>query len=557
MADIFEGSGAELRFAFQSRAPRAPRFEVVKFEGREAISSLYRFEITLVSSSTDANLAELISYPATLAIRTATGQAYTPYHGMVSQAEQLGQVDDYVFYRVVLVPRLAGLALTRINEVYLGERSIPELIGDVLRDSGLGNADVRQSLRNPFAYRSRSFVCQYQETHLDFISRWMEKEGLYYFFDHEPRGGLPFFELFEHEQMVITDHAQAHPDQAIELAYVPPENVQTVRLEQAVSSFVWRRRQVPQKVIVQDYNYRKAALADGLRAENSVGRGANGQVMYFGDNLRETGEAERLARVRAQQLECEAETFIGEATAVGIRSGYFLELSRHYRDECNGRFLVTEVEHRGSQVGVVLAGQTTRYAAGETGTTYQARFSAQRANQQFRAQAVTPRPQVAGFLSGLIDSEGFGQSAELDSYGQYKVQMLFDLSGKRASKGSAWVRMASPYAGDGHGMHFPLLKGTEVVIGFAGGDPDQPIILGAVTNSENRNVVVDGNALENRMRSASGNAIVMVDDPMASHMTFHTPSTGDFKYMGQLPVTAPPEPSSPPDVGELASMLGI
>ena len=557
MFDIFDGLGSELRFAFRSRAPRSPRFDVVKFEGSEAISSLFRFEITLVSREVNADLQSLISYPATLAIRTATGQSYTPYHGMLSEAEQLGQVDDYVFYRVVLVPRLAALALTHINEIYLGERSIPNLIGDLLRDHGLGNSDVQMNLRNPFSYRSRTFVCQYQETHLDFISRWMEKEGLYYFFDHEPRGGFPTFELFEHERMVITDHAQAHPDHALVLDYVPPENVQTTRLEQSVSSFVWRRRQVPQKVIVQDYNYRNAALADDLRAESGVDRGANGQVMYYGDNLRTTSEAERLARVRAEQLECEGETFEGEASAVGIRSGHFLALSRHFRNDCNGRFLVTQVQHRGSQVGVVLAGQTTRYADGETGSIYQARFSAQRASQQFRAQAITPRPQVAGFLTGLIDSEGFGNSAELDEYGQYKVQMLFDLSGKRASKGSAWVRMATPYAGDGHGMHFPLLKGTEVVIGFAGGDPDQPVILGAVTNSENRNVVVDANARENRMKSVSGNSITLSDAPWSRHIAIQTPNTGEFSYLGESTLPAPPEPSSGPDISQLASMFGI
>lgn len=553
MADIFEGLGSEHRFAFRSQAPGAPKFEVVKFEGREAISSVYRFEITLVSSEPDADLQSLINHPATLALRSSTGQAYTPYQGILSEAEQLGRVDSYSFYKVVLVPRLTTLALTRINEVYMGEQSIPDLIVDLLRDNNLGNAHVRTNLRNPFAYRSRSFVCQYQETQLDFISRWMEKEGLYYFFDHEPRGGFSGDELLEHEQMVIADHAQAHPDEALELPYMPPEDVQTAQQEQSVSSFVWRRRQVPQTVIVQDYNYRKAALADSLRAENRVDQGHNGQVMYYGDNLRETGEAERLARVRSQQLECEAETFSGEASAVGIRSGRFMALSRHYSEPCNGRFLVTQVEHRGAQVGVVLAGQTTRYAQGETGSSYQARFSAVRASQQFRAPAVTPRPQVAGFLSGLIDSEGSGSAAEIDNYGQYKVQMLFDLSGKRASKGSAWVRMASPYAGDGHGMHFPLLKGTEVIIGFAGGDPDQPVILGAVTNSENLNVVIDGNAYDNTMKSVGGNRLVLSDNPLARNIMMYAPGGQNCKIIGDFPTPAsellallnkrPPEPN--------------
>ena len=565
MLDIFLGRNAESRFAFKSQAPGAPQFDVVRFEGREAISSLFRFDITLVASTADVDLADLTSHAATFAMRTATGSQYTPYHGVVSEAEQLGQVDDYYFYRVVLVPKLWSLTLSRINEIYLKEQSIPDLMGDLLRDSEFSNSDFKIAVRNPFDYRKRSFVCQYQETHFDFMSRWLEKEGLYYYFDHEPDPGLLAMVGFggsDNAQVVITDYKEAHSDKTLSLKYIPPENVQTARLDQSVTSFVWKRQQVTKKVIVQDYNYRKAAMADDLKADESVSGGRAGEVMYVGDNLRAKSEASRLAKVRAEQLACEVETFHGEAPAVGMRSGYFIELSSHYRKDCNGRFLVTEIEHRGSQVGVVLSGQTTQYAAGETGTTYQAKFQAIRANQQFRAKPVTPRPAVAGFLSGIVDSEGFGKSAELNEYGQYKVQMLYDLSGKRASKGSAWIRMASPYAGDGHGMHFPLLKGTEVMVGFNGGDPDQPVILGAVTNSENKNVVVDSNSQQNGMKSVAGNIISMNDSLGNANIVLHSPQAGSYMILGQFPSLAgsTPELPSMPDLealSDVASMLDL
>jgi type VI secretion system secreted protein VgrG len=563
MLDIFLGRNAESRFAFKSQAPGAPQFDVVRFEGREAISSLFRFDITLVASTAEVDLTDLTSHAATFALRTATGSHYTPYHGVVSEAEQLGQVDDYYFYRVVLVPKLWGLTLTRINEIYLKEQSIPDLMADLLRDNDFSNSDFKVAVRSPSDYRKRSFVCQYQETHFDFMSRWLEKEGLYYYFDHEPNPGLLAMVGLgggDSAQVVITDYKEAHSDSALSLKYVPPENVQTAKLDQAVTSFVWKRQQVTQKVVVQDYNYRKAAMADDLKADQSVSGGRAGEVMFFGDNLRAKSEASRLAKVRGEQLACEVETFHGEASAVGMRSGYFMELSSHYRKDCNGRFLVTEIEHRGSQVGVVLSGQTTQYAAGEAGSTYQAKFQAIRANQQFRAKPVTPRPMVAGFLSGIIDSEGSGSSAEINEYGQYKVQMLYDLSDKRANKGSAWIRMALPYAGDGHGMHFPLLKGAEVVVGFNGGDPDQPVILGAVTNSENKNVVVDSNSQNNGIKSTSGNMIVMNDSSLGRSITLYSPSGSAYFTLGAFPSLAnaspPPKMPSLPDPGSVADALG-
>ena len=56
------------------------------------------------------------------------------------------------------------------------------------------------------------------------------------------------------------------------------------------------------------------------------------------------------------------------------------------------------------------------------------------------------------------------KNAELDEFGQYKVQLPFDLTDKEPNKASARVRMATPYAGSNHGMHFPLHKNAEVLL---------------------------------------------------------------------------------------------
>jgi len=466
MADIFSGLSADLRFAFQSSASGAPAFDVVAFSGEEGISTTFRFEITLVTTAQNVDLNQLLDSQATFAMRTTTGKVYTPYNGILCEVEQLGQVNKYGFYRIVLVPTLWKLSLTKINEVYLDEQSIPDLVTTMLRTNAISSVDAKVILKSSSAYRARSFVCQYQETSLDFISRWMEKEGLYYYFEQTDNG----------LQLAIVDYKEAHPAQPISLAFVQREDIQTAQLDQAVSAFSWKRQQVFQTVVVQDFNYRQASLADSLKAQATVTNGYAGQVMFYGDNIRTESEVSRLASVRADELACQAESFNGEGPAVGIRSGYFLSLSGHYQNECNGDFLITAVRHKGSQVGVVLAGQTTAYADGETSTVYLSQFSAIRASQQFRASQRTPKPTISSLLNGIVDSEGSGQTAELNEYGQYKVQLLYDLSEKPASKGSAWIRLSSPYGGSGHGMHFPLLKGTEVLIALLGGDPDQPVI---------------------------------------------------------------------------------
>ena len=64
--------------------------------------------------------------------------------------------------------------------------------------------------------------------------------------------------------------------------------------------------------------------------------------------------------------------------------------------------------------------------------------------------------------------------------------------------------MAQPFGGTGHGMHFPLRPGTEVAVAFADGDPDRPIIVGAIPNAHTRTPVTSANHTQNRITTASG-----------------------------------------------------
>lgn len=539
----------ELLFTFKLTREDLPGFNVVKFEGHESVSQLFRFDITLVCDQADINLNDVLNSTATLTLYTRDRSGSTPYHGMVTEFEQLGQVDDYYFYRAVLMPRAWRMGLNFLNDVYLNEQRIPEIIASILERNGLKGPDVKQALKNEQVYRQRSFVCQYQESDFDFISRWMEHEGIYYFFDHESGSNTG-------EVMVMTDYKEAQPTASRALRYTPPENVQTDRQDNCVTAFVCRKTHVPAKALVQDFNFRKASLGDNLRSEQGVTEGQSGLHMSFGDNLRTEDDAQRLATIRAEELACGGTVFHGDAPAVGVRSGYFIEVSHHFRDSYNGKYWVTSVQHQGSQTGVVLAGQNTGYNRDEQGSQYTCSFTALAAAQQFRPPRNTPRPHIAGLLNAIIDAEGDGEAAELNEYGQYKVQLLYDYSAKSANKGSSWLRMATPYAGKTQGMHFPLLKGTEVLIGFIDGDPDQPIIVGAVPNSENPNVINNINALCNGVRTHGGNLMNLVDKPGKEAVSLYSPASKSGIYIGTFPPSGPDVTLPAPDLTQILGKLG-
>jgi type VI secretion system secreted protein VgrG len=544
--------GDKLRFFFKIDYLLAPAFNVVKFEGTEAISKLFRFEIILVSNNGAVDLEDMLHHPATLTVNSNDGGLGVPYHGILSEFEQLGQTSDLFFYRAVLVPTVWRLSLTKLNDIFTDESTDPQIIQSVLSRNSLAFKDAQMNLNplNLSAYRPRSFVCQYQESDLGFISRLMEHNGLYYYFEHALIKGA------YRDKLVITDYKESHPILPLILRYTAPADLPHANIDQCITSFTARQNPLPQKVVVQDFNYRKAGLS--IEAEASVSLRGHGEVLFEGLNVRTQSEAQHFAQIRAQEIACHAKVFTGQATAAGVRSGHMIVLTNHFRLGMNGAYLVTEVRHHGTQAALVLEGQTTEYIQdGESGTLYTCSFKCIPATTQFRPERLTPRPIIHGTKSAIIDGEGFGQKAEIDKFGQYKVQLTFDRKDRFANKGSAWVRMMSPYVGDGHGMRFNLLKGTEVQLAFVNGDPDQPIIVGAVSNSEQKNVTSNATADVHGMLAPSGSSISMVEKPGAQSLNLYSPTAGSYLFIGKFP-SIPVVPSAPAAAGGgLDDLLGV
>jgi type VI secretion system VgrG family protein len=519
----------DLRFKFVSRMPQAPAFNVVSFTGTEAISKTYRFEIILISDDPDIDFSGMLNNPATLTVMSTDQATEVPYHGILAEFEQLSKVKDFYLYRAVLVPKIWRTSLSRVNEVYLSEQSVPDLVQDLLKKRQLvPNTDFEMALAPALAspYTTRSFYCQFNETDFNFIARRLEHHGIYYFFKHDQPSG---------ELLYMTDATLMHPAEVLELQYSAPEDVMTSNQDKCVIAFVGRQQPVPKEVIVQDFWQGDAKLDKDLKATETVSASGEGTVMFYGCNVRTTSEASHIAKMRAQEILCRSKTYFGESPAVGVRSGYFIKLKDHYRSSVNAKYLVTEVTHSGSQAEIVLAGQNTPYNNGQSGATYQCSFSAIEESMQFRAECVTPMPTISGTMSGIV--EGSGSTPELNAIGEYKVKLLYDHSFKPMGGGAIWVRMASPFSGSKNGLFFGLRAGAEVLLSFAGGDPDQPVIISSAPNSENPSVVNATNATTSGIKDPSGNMFVMDSTPGAGGVGLYTGTDYKETSYGWLPAS--------------------
>jgi type VI secretion system secreted protein VgrG len=97
--------------------------------------------------------------------------------------------------------------------------------------------------------------------------------------------------------------------------------------------------------------------------------------------------------------------------------------------------------------------------------------------QQLQLKRQMPGPQVAK-VTALLAS---GSSGDADPQRMVKVQFPWD-----GEHNSCKLRVLQSYAGSGWGASFVPREGQEVLVDFINGDPDRPIIVGAMYNKDNQ-----------------------------------------------------------------------
>lgn len=463
----------ETLFSFTSSARPDDTFDVIGFTGFEGLSRMYEFEIRLVSRDPDIDLDDIIRNTARLVIHREDGDV--PFNGILQTFEFQGEYQGHGFYRAVLSPKLWWLTLSHHNQVFL-DMTVPEIITKVLRDGGLDNTGF--ALRLTGSYSPMDYVCQYGESHFSFLSRWLEREGMYYFFEQGDGG----------EKLVIADSKVAHVfrDPAGELRYSPASGLEALHTGEIIRSLTSRQRPLPAKVILRDYNPERPSL--DISGSADVAPEGRGEVYLYGEHFLTPAEGNRLAKIRAEELACRRREYYGESTAPLIMPGFLFTLAGHPRGECNQDYLIEEVTHDGSQTAYLISGLSGALTDQERTAHYRNSFKAIPSGAQYRPERTAQKPRISGTLNARVESAGSGAYADLDGQGRYLVQLPFDVTAA-PGKGSARVRMAQPYAGSDRGMHFPLRKGTEVLLTFIDGDPDRPVIAGALPNPETPSVV--------------------------------------------------------------------
>jgi type VI secretion system secreted protein VgrG len=431
--------------------------------GTESLSRPFVYDVEIVSDRADVEAAELLGQSVTVHLRAGDHEDLVRHwNGRVTAFEHVGDgADGLSRYRLTVRPWLWYLTQRADCRIFQNLR-IPDILRQVFEGAGFGDFEAAFA----GAYSVRDYVVQYRETDFDFVSRLMQREGIYYYFQHTDGK----------HTLVLADGPQAHePTVGYErVTFAPPDGHRDAGQEYVRR---WRANAEtkPGQYAHADYDFTRPLASLYATSKASADDGDSDLEVYdYPGGFLTRGDGDAYARLRLEQLRRDAREWMGEGNARGLTVGNLFTLTDHPRDDQNKQYLVVSARYR-------LRGHEVRSHGEPEEEPFACEFRAIHSDVTFHSPRVTPKPRALGPQTArVVGPEG----AEIwtDQYGRIKVQFFWDREGQNDERSSCWIRVAQAWAGSGWGAQFVPRIGHEVIVDFLEGDPDQPIVTGCVYN---------------------------------------------------------------------------
>lgn len=435
------------------------------FSGTEGISMPFSYELDLVSEK-PIPFADIIGKNVTITLLLADDELRY-FNGIISRfaINREGSERDLINYTATMVPWFWLLSRTSDSRIFQN-LSIPDIVEQIFMDQGF--SDYKLALQD--SYEPREYCVQYRETDMNFVSRLLEQEGIFYFFEHEdgkhtlniadsPDANLPCPNQKTARYHVLSGGER--PDEDVVTGFDP---VQEIRIGMTTLS---------------DFNFTIPNTDMKVSADSILNLGPGERELYdYPAEFVTRSEGEKLVIKRMQSEEVKITTIHGESVCRAFASGYRFEIEELVDlDDYDAKsYVLTTVTHEASEpVGASGNGGGYTYANGFTCIPHEV---------PFRPAFSTPKPMIGGVQTAIVVGPS-GEEIYTDEYGRVKVQFHWDREGKNDENSSCWIRVSQVWAGAGWGaMYIPRI-GHEVIVDFIEGDPDRPIITGRVYQANN------------------------------------------------------------------------
>ncbi|TWT75591.1 Phage-related baseplate assembly protein [Posidoniimonas polymericola] len=554
---------------------------LTRFSGAETLSRPFRFELELLSLK-DSKVAfeDLLGQSVTVTAEVPNMPSRS-WNGVITSFSQTSRDDNYCFYSAVLEPSTYALAMRTNCRVFQAQKV------DEILDTLLEGFTVKKSYTQADNRQPRNYCVQYRETDFTFLSRLIEEYGLNYYFEHQGDAHTLVLcddstQLAKIDGLDPVDYKDINEGDSTVKSWVKTQRLTPTAVKlgdrhyQHADESYDGDGKLPATTAVGDQTHKFNPLDATFELYDFPGGYAHRYdalakeaLEVDPEKLAETplkniaDDAAAEATLQAQLIANQAVQISGTSDVLQFYAGGVFTLNGHF--SADGDYLILSVMHT-VKLGVGVSSSQT-----DDTLSYQNTFACQPSSLAYRAPRVTPRPVIHGVQTARVVADIAANAAKddrreqlIDCYGRVKVRFPWDrrpdapaeddAAAEQAPAGaddppadggeqldkpetaqpadrSCWVRVAQIWAGNNWGAFFWPRHNHEVLVAFEHGDPDRPVIVGSLYNSENMPPMkLPTNSVLGGIKSCSVNgnpakdssSIVFYDKLGQEHLNLHS-----------------------------------
>ncbi|MDM0044962.1 type VI secretion system tip protein TssI/VgrG [Variovorax dokdonensis] len=501
---------ADKNFSIESDSPANGDLMFWSIVGQECLSRPAHYELTVLSTRDDIAAKDVLGHAFDVIVKFHDADD-SPHErhcqGHAVRFMRRGQAGRYFEYRITLRSWF-WLLTKRMNSRILQDKAAMEIFDAVVDDSPVGR--FKKTKVNLIGkHEPRRYSVQHQESDYDYLSRLLEDEGVYYWFDAHTAPGT---------MRLADDAAVAHEKLPVlaQMDYIPFGSTEARFGE--ITRWVDSHRLQSGKFASRDSDFKaikKKLVAD--KDDPDTHELADLEFFEFAGGYFRNDDTEDAAKVRMEELVARRQLSWAVTRWPDVAVGSTFTFHGHPMGDADADFLVAGcsfvlvhegyegMDEHGANVqrqGRVLLemmqedplnadwrGQLRDMVYGEPNLIAPMRgvstflLTVLPAQAPFRPPRVTQRVTMPGPQSAIVVGPA-GEEIHADDFGRVKVHFHWDRYDESNEKSTCWVRVSQPWAGKGWGGYFIPRIGQEVIVDFLNGDPDRPIIIGRVYNDD-------------------------------------------------------------------------
>lgn len=399
----------------------------------DALNTTFHLTLTVISSEPIDKMEGLLARAA--CVNFAENLLMPEVSGVVDRIALVSaEADGAYIYEITIVPQLWLLSQSKGCRVFQHMTTI-EIVSAVLNSYGILAPNVYLFAN---ASAPRVYCVQWEETDLAFVQRLLAEDGL----------TTSFRTAWE-----VTDDTSVEGEHQI-LPYCPPGDAfvpNTPHVLHVRYNAVVR----PARVMTRDYDYQRPHLLLQDEAKKSFAENPDLSMYFYAGGHLEGRANQQLQEFRSGARV--AQLRLSEAVPAGTR----LSLQGYPHDDLNRAWLVVAMRSN------VTNGDAEHWAYVVP------------AEEPWRP-AVLSKPRIHGLQNAVVVGPP-GTEIHTDQLGRVQMKLHWDRRPETENT-SPWIRVSTVWAGAGHGGLWLPRVGDEVLIGYEGGDPDRPVIVGSMYN---------------------------------------------------------------------------